>query len=520
MPTPTIVIRYFHEREPMSQRKKTRRSRSGGMRRLRPALEQLETRAVLTGVPPDLMLNISGTVNEGSNEPGPDQVTEWTVDLIVFDPDGGTYDFGIDLNGDGDFDDLDEVHVLNVTVPSGAFVQMIDPTPVSWEAMQLAGIADSDPSDVDAFTGSFEYPIAAIAIEHPLAGPIVYSNATPVPVNNSMPFFDFDEDTNEGAIDVDQGSGGGSGCSGGGNSHVTVAGTFTEYGINDAVTLEINWGDGTIDVYDDILGDIFELAGRLSNDDRLVPFSFEHDYEIEDEFDITLKIWDDEGTFQNVDEVYGSKYVYDLDPIVLGGPSGPSVCLNDDGVLTVNGSAGNDTVTITRPNGQIHVESSFFPSQNFAANSVANIVVQLGDGDDELLVTANKPLVAVGGDGSDSIRGGPARSILIGGAGADLLHGGSSEDILVDGETTQDDYIEALLAMLAEWNSDHSFTQRVLNLTNAPGAQCAEDRLNGNYFLVCAGNDAAIDQLIGGGSMDWIIRHLGDRNVGPFDFVT
>jgi len=495
----------------MSQRKKTRRSRAGGMRRLRPALEQLETRAVLTGVPPDLLLNISGTVNEGSNEPGPDQVTEWTVDLIVFDPDGGTYDFGIDLNGDGDFDDLDEVHVLNVTVPSGTFVQMIDPTPVSWEAMQLAGIADTDPSDVDAFTGSFEYPVAAIAIEHPLAGPIVYSNATPTPVFNSMPFFDV------GSIDDSQETGGGSGCSSGGNSHVTINGTFTEYGINDSVTLQIDWGDGTVDVYEDILGDIFN---RLSNDDRLVPFSFEHDYDIEGHHDITLEVWDNEGTQGNVDEIYGSKVVYtELDDIVLGGPSGPSVCL-DGGVLTINGSAGNDTVTITHPNGQIHVESSFFPSQDFAANSVANIVVQLGDGDDELLVTANKPLVAVGGDGSDSIRGGPARSILIGGAGADLLHGGSSEDILVDGETTQDDYIEALLAMLAEWNSDHAFTQRVLNLTNAPGAQCAEDRLNGNHFLVCAGNDAAIDHLIGGGSMDWIIRHLGDRNVGPFDFVT
>jgi Ca2+-binding RTX toxin-like protein len=183
-----------------------------------------------------------------------------------------------------------------------------------------------------------------------------------------------------------------------------------------------------------------------------------------------------------------------------------SVCVISN-VLTVTGTAGNDSVTITQPAGLVHVESTFFPTSEFALASVQSILVQLGAGDDTLVSFSTLPMVAAGGDGADSLTGGSGRNVLIGGLGADLLTGGEDEDILVDGASTHDNNGVALLAILAEWISNHSFVDRMKNLTNGSGSvQGLNETTEGSYFLVADGNDGEFDFLIGGDGKDWIIR--------------
>ena len=90
----------------------------------------------------------------------------------------------------------------------------------------------------------------------------------------------------------------------------------------------------------------------------------------------------------------------------------------------------------------------------------------------------------------------------------------------MDSATTYDSNAVALLAMLAEWNSAHSFMDRVNNLVNGTGSvQGLNETPGGNFFLTSLGDDLAVDILVGAGSMDWILRHAGDINMGFADFV-
>src|SRR5262245_16360868 len=61
--------------------------------------------------------------------------------------------------------------------------------------------------------------------------------------------------------------------------------------------------------------------------------------------------------------------------------------------------------------------------------------------------------VLVGGDASDTITAGSARSILIGGRGADVLTGGTGDNIVIGGFTDYDHNRAALEAIMSEWRS-------------------------------------------------------------------
>jgi Ca2+-binding RTX toxin-like protein len=129
-----------------------------------------------------------------------------------------------------------------------------------------------------------------------------------------------------------------------------------------------------------------------------------------------------------------------------------------------------------------------------------------GAGDDLLDGGAGDDLL-IGGGGTDTIVGRAGRDFLIGGAGADLLDGGAGDDLLLSGNTIYEDDVAALEAIHREWTSARSYTQRVANLGGAgTGAS-----LNGNFFLqagITALDDAAIDQLLGGGGLDWFLYDL------------
>jgi probable HAF family extracellular repeat protein len=132
-----------------------------------------------------------------------------------------------------------------------------------------------------------------------------------------------------------------------------------------------------------------------------------------------------------------------------------------------------------------------------------------GDGNDRLFGGGGND-VLVGGGGNDLLVGGPGRNLLIGGSGAATLLGATGEDILIAGTTDYDTHEAALAAVMAEWTSNHSYTERVANLSGTGSS----DRLNGNYFLTAGGNAPtvhsghSVDTILGGSGQNWYFANL------------
>ena len=85
------------------------------------------------------------------------------------------------------------------------------------------------------------------------------------------------------------------------------------------------------------------------------------------------------------------------------------------------------------------------------------------EGNDELN-GGGGPNILLGGDGDDRLTGGSSQDILVGGDGADRIVGNGGDDILIagtlDGAADPIDQLDALLALLAEWDLERNRTQR------------------------------------------------------------
>jgi Ca2+-binding RTX toxin-like protein len=137
------------------------------------------------------------------------------------------------------------------------------------------------------------------------------------------------------------------------------------------------------------------------------------------------------------------------------------------------------------------------------------------DGDDRMKGGAGHD-VLLGGDGDDLLVGGQGRDILIGQLGADRMVGNADDDILIAGTTDFDANDAALSAILAEWTSSRSYSERTANITgNGSGGSFAA-RMNGNVFLnvdaargpVTVHDDNANDTLTGSAGQDWFFANL------------
>jgi Ca2+-binding RTX toxin-like protein len=107
-------------------------------------------------------------------------------------------------------------------------------------------------------------------------------------------------------------------------------------------------------------------------------------------------------------------------------------------VVTLNGTAGNDVLTLTLENGAVVVRGSAteLVIRNFDAG-LDRLVFNGLAGDDVVLaheLPAGLMLTLNGGDGTDVLLGGGGADTLDGGAGRDLLLGGPGLDILLNGE--------------------------------------------------------------------------------------
>ena len=103
------------------------------------------------------------------------------------------------------------------------------------------------------------------------------------------------------------------------------------------------------------------------------------------------------------------------------------------GVLTVEGGAGDDVITVMAAGGRI-VATLGTQSGTFAAADVRHVELFGRGGNDSITVGAGVPAALLdGGDGGDALTGGDGNDTLRGGAGQDALNGDGGDDLLDGG---------------------------------------------------------------------------------------
>jgi serralysin len=109
--------------------------------------------------------------------------------------------------------------------------------------------------------------------------------------------------------------------------------------------------------------------------------------------------------------------------------------------LLINGTPGNDSITINRAGARYIVSrggSSPQGPQTFSISAIKSIQVDLGDGDDSFIASADVQAVYVnGGSGNDTISGGDGNDTLTGASGLDSIYGGGGND-RINGGTRND----------------------------------------------------------------------------------
>jgi uncharacterized protein (TIGR03118 family) len=194
-----------------------------------------------------------------------------------------------------------------------------------------------------------------------------------------------------------------------------------------------------------------------------------------------------------------------------------------DGVLTVDGSQGNNNIKVQSSHGNIQVTAGGKQIGSFGATSVNTVEVFGLGGNDTITVASSVhattlvdggagndkifggggPNILLGGPGGDILFGTAHRDILIGGTGRDTLLGFRDDDILIGGTTTHDNNQTDLLAIMGEWNSSDSFATRQQDLQTGANSLPILD----STTVI---DDHTRDILIGGPGHNWSFKGSGD----------
>jgi uncharacterized protein YkwD len=102
-----------------------------------------------------------------------------------------------------------------------------------------------------------------------------------------------------------------------------------------------------------------------------------------------------------------------------------------NGVLTVQGTGGSDTIRVVRSGTSVGIDGQWF-----AAGSVACVVVTAGAGNDTIIDDSDLSATIYGGDGNDTITGGRGHDWIYGGRGTDNINGGRGNDVIYGGGGT------------------------------------------------------------------------------------
>jgi hypothetical protein len=132
-----------------------------------------------------------------------------------------------------------------------------------------------------------------------------------------------------------------------------------------------------------------------------------------------------------------------------------------------------------------------------------------GAGNDSLIAKGAVRAILVGDEGNDSLYASQfGGSLLIGGTGRDRLYNAPDcDNVLIGGVTKYDTDDAALIAILNEWTSGNSRSQRIDYLTQGGG-------LNGSYVLSrnsAVIDDAVVDELFSNLAGDWLFSWPSDK---------
>jgi hypothetical protein len=202
------------------------------------------------------------------------------------------------------------------------------------------------------------------------------------------------------------------------------------------------------------------------------------------------------------------------------------------GVLTVQGGAADDRITVTAASGQITATLGT-ASGSFPVASVQRVELFGAGGNDSISVGDGVPATLLdGGDGNDGLTGGDANDTLRGGAGDDGLVGQGGDDAL-DGGAGQDecrggdgintlDYSSRVTPVSVSWDTrfnDQGFYY-IAYVTDERGGDYGYDISNirggaGNDRLTGSGTGNSLyggpgdDTLLGGAGRDRITPGAG-----------
>lgn len=300
---------------------------------------------------------------------------------------------------------------------------------------------------------------------------------------------------------------------------ITFTGSFTDPGVLDTHTAEVDWGDGNV-----LPATVMEVGG-------VGTFTAQHSYQFGGIYTVQITLRDDD-----TGEDSATKAVF---------VTGVGVHeINGQQVLQVIGSNDEDQVKISGwRHGSLRVHTNFLPERQRVIDGTGIDLIQvvLCSGDDHATIAGNVNLpvvmdggsgddhlnggkvasIVIGGEGDDTLLGGTARDLLIGGLGADRLVGQRGEDILISGTTLYDSGPDddkltndfALLTLLDEWTSNRSQAERQTNIRDSLGPV-----LGGTGLQLRRGvsvfADPDEDTLTGGPGIDWYFADLDDVLTG------
>ncbi len=299
---------------------------------------------------------------------------------------------------------------------------------------------------------------------------------------------------------------------------------------------EIQWNDLTPAT----TGDATLVTTGSPGNPTLASFDEQHTFEQEGSFEIQVTVTDDDGG-QVVETRTMSIEVIAVQraiaPDQASGVAGGTLPEEIGIAVVVGGTASDDDVSISPGSGDGAVEVEL-GSSSLGTYQVSQIVAYLQDGDDRMAVAGSLsqatwvdagdgddrvkggdgPDVLLGGPGADLLVGGGNRDLLIGGLGPDRLVGNVADDILIGGVTQFDQDLNALAAIMAEWTSERSYTERLSNLSGASSDESNPERLNRDVFLRSDGSlatvfdDEAADKLTGSAGSDWFFAQTNDSD--------
>ncbi|MFO0807245.1 MAG: calcium-binding protein [Gemmataceae bacterium] len=168
------------------------------------------------------------------------------------------------------------------------------------------------------------------------------------------------------------------------------------------------------------------------------------------------------------------------------------------GILTINGTNGDDTITVSQTSTQIKVTVATVTT-NFSAFSTRLVVVFGYNGSDSIDLSGLAcPARVFGGWGQDTILGGRGHDLIYGEAEDDSIDGGPGNDLIIGGQGND--------LLLGNFGNDEIFG----------------DDANGAAF---GGNDT----IAGGRGFDWLYGEGGNDSLyadegaapflGEFDFA-